>query len=109
MTKAIAERVFGWKAVHKDQGKLVGKKRDKGGRWRKAGVPEYAGDQRLAYKIDERMKELGRWDQYAKQLSKITKAENLPADWGTPAQRCKAALTVISAHLRLVRARKGGS
>ena len=73
LTKATAERVFGWKGVHKHGGKLIGKKQDRTGRWRKANVPDYSGEQRLAYAIDERMKELGRWDRYIKELSRLPK------------------------------------
>jgi hypothetical protein len=32
------EKVFGWKNVHKHDGALIGKKRDKAGRWRLAEV-----------------------------------------------------------------------
>jgi hypothetical protein len=39
-TAAVAEKVFGWKNVHKHEGKLVGKKQDKLGRWRTAKVPD---------------------------------------------------------------------
>jgi hypothetical protein len=106
LTKATAERVFGWKSVHKYQGKLIGRRQDKAGHWRKAKVPDYAGDQRLAYAIDERMKELGRWDRYAKKLSRITKAKNLPVEWAAPEQRCQAALKVNATRLRSVRSTK---
>ena len=34
-----AEKVFGWKTVHRHEGALVGKRRDKAGRWRLAKVP----------------------------------------------------------------------
>jgi hypothetical protein len=34
-----AEKVFGWKNVHKHDGSLVGKKQDKAGRWRLGKVP----------------------------------------------------------------------
>jgi hypothetical protein len=37
-----AEKVFGWKDVHKHEGTLVGKKQDKAGRWRLAKVPYYS-------------------------------------------------------------------
>jgi len=62
--KATAEKVFGWKNVHRYKDELIGKKQDKAGRWRKARVPDYVNDQRLAYAIDERMKQLGRLEQY---------------------------------------------
>ena len=106
LTKAIAEHLFGWKSVHKYQGKLIGKKQDKAGHWRKAKVPDYAGDQRLALTIDERMKQVGRSDRYVKELSKITQAKNLPVEWATPEQRCQAALKVNATGLRLVRSKE---
>jgi len=37
-----AEKVFGWKNVHKHEGSLVGKRRDKAGHWRRAKVPNYS-------------------------------------------------------------------
>ena len=49
-----AEEIFGWKNVHKHNGELVGKKKDK----------------------------LGRSERYLKELSKITKANALPSGWG---------------------------
>lgn len=102
LTKATAERVFGWKSVRKHNGVLVGKKQDKAGRWRRANVPDYAADQRFAYAVDDRMKELGWWERYLKELSRITKSKELPADWATPEQRCQAALKVIRGRLRLI-------
>ena len=44
LTAAIAEKVFGWKNVHKQNGDLIGKKQDKLGRWRTAKVPDYSDD-----------------------------------------------------------------
>jgi hypothetical protein len=41
---ATAEKVFGWKKVHKHDGELIGQKQDKIGRWRKAKVPSYSSD-----------------------------------------------------------------
>ena len=46
-----AQRVFGWKNVHKHDGALVGKKQDKAGRWRTAKVPHYSTDPVNAYAI----------------------------------------------------------
>ena len=57
-------------------------------------MPEYAGDPTLAYAIDERMKLLGLWDKYQKELSRIAIAKNLPPDWATPEQRSQAAIAV---------------
>jgi len=109
LTKATAEQVFGWKNVRKHDGELIGKKQDRAGRWRKAKVPDYAGDQRNAYTIDDRVKQLGSSERYMKELSRITKANNLPPEWATPEQRCRAALQVNSGHLRLVRSSKAAS
>jgi hypothetical protein len=95
LTAATAEKVFGWKNVRKRNGELLGKRQDKAGRWRQARVPEYSGDQRQAYAIDERMKQLGCWERYVKELTKITKAKNLPAGWATPEQRSRAALRAL--------------
>jgi hypothetical protein len=90
-----AESVFGWKYVHKHDGALVGKKQDKAGRWRSAKVPSYSTNPVHAYAIDERMKQLGRGEKYLKELSRITRANDLPADWATPEQRAKAALKAV--------------
>ena len=48
-----------------------------------------------AYVIDERMKELGRLERYDKELSKITKAKNLPPEWATLEQRSRAAVEAL--------------
>ncbi len=42
LTKATAEKVFGWKNVHKHNGELTGKKQDRAGRWGKAKVPDFS-------------------------------------------------------------------
>jgi hypothetical protein len=91
----MAENVFGWKYVHKHDGALVGKKQDKAGRWRSAKVPRYSTNPVHAYAIDERMKQLGRSERYAKELSRITRAKKIPTDWATPEQRAKAALKAL--------------
>ncbi len=95
LAKMTAEKVFGWKNVRKYNGELVGKKQDKAGRWRKARVPDYVNDQRQAYAIDNRMKQLGRSERYLKELSRITKAKKLPSEWATPEQRSRAALKTL--------------
>ncbi len=51
-----AEKVFGWKNVHKHEGSLVGKKQDKAGRWRLAKVPQYSTNVGHAYAIEDQMK-----------------------------------------------------
>ena len=76
-----AEKVFGWKNVHKHEGTLVGKKQDKAGHWRLAKVPYYSTNPVHAYLIEERMKELGRLDRYLKELSKIIRVKNIPSEW----------------------------
>jgi len=92
---ATAVKVFGWKNVHKHNSELIGKKQDKLGRWRTAKVPDYARDPIQAYAIDERMKRLGRSARYIKELSRVTKAKNLPSEWATPEQRSRAALKAL--------------
>ena len=57
-------------------------------------MPDYF-DAAEAYAIDERMRELGRWERYVKELSKLTKEKNLPSDWATPEQRSRAAIKVL--------------
>jgi hypothetical protein len=95
LTATTAEKIFGWKDVHRDNGQLLGKKQDRAGRWRKSRVPDYSNDQRQAYAIDARMKQLGCWKRYLQELAKITKAESLPSDWATPEQRSRAALKAL--------------
>ena len=95
LTAVTAEKVFGWKGVHKYGGELIGKNQDKAGRWRKAKVPAYASDPVHAYAIEDRMKQLGHWDRYDKELSRITKTQNLPRDWATPEQRSRAAIKAV--------------
>lgn len=87
-----AQKVFGWKHVHKHNGELIGKKQDKAGRWRSAKVPSYSTDPVHAYAIDERLKQLGRSERCLKELSRITMAKKIPTDWATPEQRAKSAL-----------------
>ena len=89
LTKAIAEKVFGWKNVRKHDGQLIGKKQDKVGHWRRAKVPDYSSDQRHAYAIDERMKKLGQLERYNKELAKITKANNLRRNGQHPSSEAK--------------------
>ena len=77
-----ALKVFGWKNVHKHDGALVSKKQDKAGHWRTAKVPHFSTDPVNAYAIDERMKQLGRSEQYAKELFKIATAKKVPNPTG---------------------------
>ena len=95
LTKTTAEKVFGWKDVHKQDGSLIGKKQDKAGRWRQGRVPDYACDQRHAYAIDQRMKQLGQSERYLKELARISRVNDLPPEWATAEQRSRAALKAI--------------
>jgi hypothetical protein len=90
-----AEKVFGWKNVHKHEGSLVGKKQDKAGLWRSAKVPNYSTNPLYSYSVENRMKQLGRLDRYQKELAKITRSKNIPSDWATPDQRCRAAIKAV--------------
>ena len=97
-----AEKVFGWKNVHKHEGSLVGKKQDKAGHWRLAKVPYYSTNPVHAYLIEGRMKQLGRLDRYQKELSKITHAKNVPSEWATPDQRCRAAMKAVGQYGQVI-------
>ena len=92
----IAESLFGWKGIRRDENQLIGKKPDKLGRMRSAPVPDYAGDPRLSKAIDDRMKELGKEAAYLKALAKIAQAQKLPVEWATPEQRSRAALSIFA-------------
>ena len=90
-----AQRVFDWKNVREHDGALVGKKQDKAGHWRSAKVPHYSTDPVNAYAIDERMKQLGRSEQYAKELSRIATAKKVPVGWASPDQPRRAAIKAV--------------
>jgi hypothetical protein len=90
-----AEKVFGWQKVHKHQGSLVGRKQDKAGHWRRAKVPNYSTNPLHSYSVENRMKQLRRLDRYEKELSKITRSKNIPSDWASPDQRCRAAIKAV--------------
>src|ERR1043166_4543964 len=94
----IAERIMGWKEVHpQDKARVVfwGKKQDKAGRWRSARVPDYSTEPGLASEVEERIKELGLFERYTKELSNIVRTKGIPADWASPDQRCRAALKTV--------------
>jgi hypothetical protein len=92
---AAAEKIFGWKNVHKYRGVLVGKKQDRAGRWRRTKVPRFSTDPAQAYLIDQKMEQLGRAARYRKELSKLSGAKRLPVEWATPEQRAVAALKTL--------------
>jgi hypothetical protein len=62
-----AEKVFGWKNVHKHEGWFVGKRQDRAGRWRLTKVPYFSTNPVHACAVEERMKQLGRLDRYQKE------------------------------------------
>jgi hypothetical protein len=95
LTAVAAEKIFDWKSVHRHGDKLIGKKQDKAGRWRTATVPAYATNPVHAYVIDERMNRLGLRRRYDRELSRLTKARDLPRDWATPGQRIRAAVRAM--------------
>jgi hypothetical protein len=97
-----AEKVFGWKNVHKHEGSLIGKKQDKAGRWRLAKVPYYSTNPLHALSVDDRMKQLGRLDRYEKELSKLTRSKNIPSEWAAPDQRCRAAIKAMGQYGRVI-------
>lgn len=97
-----AEKVFGWKNVHKHEGALVGKKEDKAGRWRLAKVPYYSTNPVHALSVDDRMKQLGRLDRYQKELAKITRSKNMPSEWASPDQRCRAAIKSVGRYGQVI-------
>jgi hypothetical protein len=103
-----AEKVFGWQNVHKHEGSLVGRKQDKAGRWRRAKVPNYSTSPLHSYSVENRMKQLGRMDRYQKELSKITRSKNIPSEWASPDQRCRAAIKAMGGYGRVIPLRKLG-
>ena len=73
----VAQNVMGWKSVQRlDIGKggkrnpYRDKKPDKLGRWRFADVRHYSTNPADAYLIASRMKQLGVWERYVKELSR---------------------------------------
>ena len=97
-----AEKVFGWKNVHKHEGSLVGKKQDKAGHWRLAKVPYYSTNPVHAYSIEDRMKQLACLDRYLRELFRITHAKNIPSEWASPDQRCRAAIKAMGQYGQLI-------
>jgi hypothetical protein len=104
-----AEKVFGWKNVHKHEGTLVGKKQDKAGHWRRARVPNYSTNPLHSYSVENRMKQLGRLDRFQKELAKITRSKNIPSDWASPDQRCRAAIKAVGQYGQVISLGKSGA
>jgi len=102
-----AEKVFGWKNVHKREGSLVGKKQDKAGHWRRAKVPNYSTNPLHSYSVENRMKQLGRWDHYLRELFRITRSKNIPSDSASPDQRCRAAIRAVGQYGQVIPLSRG--
>jgi hypothetical protein len=81
---------------------MVGKKQDKAGRWLRAKVPYYSTSPLHSYSIENRMKQLGRVDRYQKELSEITHSNNIPSDWASPDQRCRAAIKAVGRYGQVI-------
>jgi hypothetical protein len=58
-------------------------------------VPNYSTNPLHSYSVENRMKQLGRMDRYEKELSRISTSKNIPLDWATPDQRCRAAIRAV--------------
>ena len=99
-----AEKVFGWINVHQhdDRDGFYGKRQDKAGYWRLAKVPPYSTNFLNAYSIEGRMEQLGRLDRYLRQLFRITHANNIPSDWASPEQRCRAAIRAMGQYGQVI-------
>src|SRR3954454_19772256 len=91
----VAERVMGWKDLKPQSDRYWGRKKDKAGRWRRAAVHEYSQEPTTSYLVEERIKELGLFAKYEKELAKQTQAQKLPSGWASPDQRCRAALKTV--------------
>ena len=48
------------------------------------------------------MKQLGRLDRYQKELAKITHAKDIPSDWASPDQRCRAAIKAVGQYGQVI-------
>ena len=99
-----AEKVFGWRNIrqHTDRAGLYGKRQDKIGHWRLAKVPSYSTNPLHAYSIEDKMKQVGRLDRYQKELSRITRAKSIPANWASPDQRCRAAIKAMGRYGQVI-------
>jgi hypothetical protein len=53
------------------------------------------------------MQQLGRMDRYQKELSKITRSKNIPSDWASPDQRCRAAIKAVGRYGEVIPLSRG--
>ena len=100
MNARVAKEILGWKNVHREHKngnphQVWAKKPDKLGRWRKIKVPNFCADIGQIPVIENRLRQLGRFDLYTKELARIASKKKLPVGWATPDQRCRAALKVL--------------
>ena len=54
------------------------------------------------------MKQLGRIDRYERELCKLTRSENIPSDWASPEQRCRAAIKALGQYGQLAPLNRNG-
>jgi hypothetical protein len=92
----VAEKVMGWKDLKRQSDRYWGRKPDRAGRWRRAAVDDFSCEPGASYRLDERMRDLGVFERYQKELAKISHAQNLPSDWASPDQRCRAAIKAVT-------------
>jgi hypothetical protein len=97
-----AEKIFGWKSVHRHGGSLVGRKRDKAGHWRLAKVPCFSTNFLHAYAIVGRVKDLGRLDRYRQELAKAVRFTKMPSYWASPDQCCRAAIKAVGQYGQVI-------
>jgi hypothetical protein len=48
------------------------------------------------------MKQLGRSDRYQNELAKLTQSENIPSEWASPEQRCRAAIKAVGQYGQVI-------
>jgi hypothetical protein len=48
------------------------------------------------------MKQLGRSDRYQNELAKLTQSENIPSEWASPDQRCRAAIKTVGQYGQVI-------
>jgi hypothetical protein len=96
----VAEKVMGWKELKRQGDRYWGKKQDKAGRWRSAPVDDYSYEPTAAARVEDRIRELGLFERYEKELAKISHAQKLPSGWAAPDQRCRAAVKAVSKRKR---------
>jgi hypothetical protein len=50
-----------------------------------------------------RMHEVGEsWSDTTKELSKITRSKNIPSEWASPDQRCRAAIKAVGQYGQVI-------